>query len=187
MELDRLTLIGPRKRVKPSISPGDWQTLGRRSGNILRGGQRHPLIGGFASLWFKGTGNKESDFAKTIRELVTRENDFKHHRGPKTPYDFHQDTRELQGAIDKVLKELSVFVRYPRRLVQEVDIDWQTNKAVLNTLLYTGDHPGLRQEQVITSQPLSKDKLYIELSKDLWVPLYPLVTVEYCTQCGARE
>lgn len=169
------------------ISPGDWQSLGRRSGSVLRGDDQHPLIGRFASLWFKGRGTRESDFAKTLRDLGMRLNAFKHHRGPKTPHDFQQGTRELQVAIDKVLKELSVFVRYPMRLVQEVDIEWQTNKAVLNTLLYTGDHPGLRQEQVVTSQPLPKDKLYLQLSEDLWVPLYPLVTVDYCTQCGARE
>ena len=73
------------------------------------------------------------------------------------------------------------------RLVLDSDIDWKTNKTVLNTLVYVGDHPGLRQEKITVNKPLPKDKLYLELNEDTLVPLYPLISVHDCGSCKLRE
>jgi type I restriction enzyme M protein len=169
------------------ISPGDWQALGRDSARLMRPEANHPAVDGFASLWFKGRGSRESDFARMTRELVGLRNAYAHNRGPATPYEFERSSKELQESIDRVLRLLSLFVQYPLRFVQDLNIDWRTSEAVLRTLLYTGDHPGLRQELVTLPQSLPKDKLYLTLSEDVWVPMYPLVNVQYCPQCGSRE
>ena len=165
------------------ISFGDWQALGRKSARVMRQSQRHPAVDGFASLWFKGRGTRESDFASTTRNLVGLRNEAIH-RGPRTPYEFEQRGKELQKLIDGILKQLSLFIQYPLRLVHDMNIDWRTSEAVLRTFLYTGDHPGLRQELVTLSEPLPKGKLYLTVSEDVWVPLYPLINVQYCSQCG---
>ena len=72
----------------------------------------------------------------------------KHDRGPKTPYEFEKSGKQLQKIIDELLKGLSVLVQYPLRLVQDLNIDWRTSEVITRTLLYTGDHPGMRQEFV---------------------------------------
>jgi type I restriction enzyme M protein len=169
------------------ISPGDWQSLAYFAGRSIRGQRRYAVGDSFASLWFKGAGTKESDFAKTTKTLVELKNDFKHDRGPKTPHEFALASKELQDHLDTCYTQLSFFVKYPIRSVQSINIDWQTNKAILETLVYEGDHPGLRQERVEHSKPLTKDMLYLELDKDLWSPLYPHVSVQYCQSCKTRE
>ena len=58
---------------------------------------------------------------------------------------------------------------------------------MLDTLVYQGDHPGLRQEKNSYPVSLSKGKLYLELRSDTWVPLYPLMNVQYCPSCEIRE
>jgi hypothetical protein len=153
----------------------------------MRGQKRFAISDSFAALWFKGSGSKESDFARITKTLVKLKNDFKHDRGPKTPYEFGVSSKELQEHIDYCYSQLSFFVKYPIRLVQSIDIDWKTNNAILETLVYEGDHPGLRQEKVDHPKPLTKDILYLELDKNLWVPLYPHVSVQYCQSCKTQE
>jgi hypothetical protein len=53
--------------------------------------------------------------------------------------------------------------------------------------VYTGDHPGLRQERVTLAGAVSKDKLYMQVTNEEWVQLYPIISVQYCPSCKARE
>lgn len=78
-------------------------------------------------------------------------------------------------------------MQHPMRLVQDFDIDWKTRQTVLSTLVYVGDHPGLRQENILVSNPLPKDKLYLELRLGQLSALYPLISAQYCASCKARE
>jgi hypothetical protein len=50
-----------------------------------------------------------------------------------------------------------------------------------------GDHPGVRQEQVEYRSALPKNKLFMQVDKDNWVHLYPLMSVHFCPTCGFRE
>jgi len=169
------------------ISPGDWQSLALFAGRAVRGQRRYAIGDSFASLWFKGSGSKETEFASDTKKLVVLKNDFKHDRGPKTPYDFQLASEEIQTIIDFCYTQLSFLVRYPIRFVQSMDIDYLTKVAVLETLVYEGDHPGLRREQVYHPTPLSKNMLYLEIDKDLWTPFYPHISVHYCPSCKMRE
>ena len=176
-----------RKFFEGGISPGDWQSLAYFAGRLLRGQKRFAISNSFASLWFKGGGTKESDFAKVTKKLVELKNDFKHDRGPQTPHEFELSSKELQEYLDACYTQLSFYVKYPIRSVQSMNIEWQTNKAILETLVYQGDHPGLRQERLEHSKPLTKDMLYLELDKELWAPLYPHASIQYCPSCKTRE
>jgi len=176
-----------RKSFGGGISPGDWRSLAQFSGKSVRGQRRYAIGNSFAALWFKGSGSKETEFASNTQKLVELKNDFKHDRGPKTPHEFTLKSEEIQSIIDFCYIQLAFLVKYPIRLVQSIDVEYLTNIAMLETLVYEGDHPGLRREQVRHPKPLPKDMLYLEIDKDLWAPLYPHVSVQYCQSCKMRE
>jgi len=169
------------------ISPGDWQSIAQASGKVLLNQREFAVVESFASLWVKGKSNRESDFAKATKELVKLKNDYKHDRGPKTPEDFKMASSSLQEILEVGYEQLSFFVKNPIRLIQNLDVEWQTNEAILDTLVYVGDHQGLRQERVFYPTTLPKGKLFIEIQKDNWIPLYPNISVQYCPSCKFRE
>jgi type I restriction enzyme M protein len=169
------------------ISPGDWQDLASRVGAILRTNEQYAAVNSYTNLWFKGRGSKQSQFGRLIQNLVNRKNDFKHDRGPQTDYEYTEAVRVLGQDLKSCLQEMAFFVQHPIRLVQDADIDWRSNKSILSTLVYVGDHPGLRQEKITLGSPLPKDKLYLELKDELLLPLYPLISANYCTSCKTRE
>ena len=119
--------------------------------------------------------------------MVKAKNDFKHDRGPKSPQEYKQEAKALQVQIDLCYDAFSFFIRYPIRLIQEINVDWQTSQAIFDTLVYAGDHPGLRREKIIYPKTLPKDMLYLEIQKDKWIPLYPHMSVQYCPSCKIRE
>lgn len=169
------------------ISPGDWQDMASRSGAELRLVEQNVLIAAFISLWFKGRGTKQSQFARLLQELITKKNDFKHDRGPQAPNEYIEGTMALGQDLKACLQELALFVQHPMRFIEEADVDWRSRRAKLKTLVYVGDHPGLRRESISVSESLPKDKLYIEVNEGHLLPLYPLISVHYCSSCKTRE
>ncbi|MBV6391232.1 MAG: hypothetical protein KPEEDBHJ_00440 [Anaerolineales bacterium] len=182
-----ITSVMIRKSFGGGISPGDWRSLAQFSGKSIRAQRRYALGNSFAALWFKGSGSKETEFTSNTQKLVELKNDYKHDRGPKTPYDFAMKSEEIQIIIDFCYAQLAFLVKYPIRLVQSMDVEYLSNKAILETLVYEGDHPGLRREQVHHPKPLTKDILYLEVDRDFWAPLYPHISVQYCQSCKMRE
>lgn len=169
------------------ISPGDWQSMGHNAGVILLSNRELALVDSYASLWFRGSGRKESEFARATKELVRLKNDFKHDRGPTTTEEYEETSLQLEAALRECLGPLSFLIQHPVRLVQHIDRDWRTKRTIVDTLVYMGDHPGLRQERLTLEDMPSEDKLYLELEGEAWVSLYPLVSVQYCPSCKFRE
>ncbi len=173
---------------RSGMSPGHWLSIGQASARALRTTKNLSLAEGFASLWFKGAGKpKQTEFAQMLWTLVEEKNDLKHDRGPKTTHEYEQYATRLSERLEALFDGLSLFVQHPMRLVQHMDLDWKTSQFMLDTLSYTGDHPGLRREHVMSSVALPSGKLYIASSNEDWVPLYPLLSVQHCERCGARE
>jgi hypothetical protein len=172
---------------KGGISPGSWQDIAYHSGSSLRGNRAVAAVNSFASIWFRGSGRRASRFTELTQQIVRIKNDHKHDRGPKTPQEYKEAVRSMDKHLRQCLEPLAFFVQYPIRLVRRIDIDWRTGQCLLNTLVYAGDHPGLRQERAVLSEPLPCDKLYLELGTDQWMPLYPVISVEYCPSCKAHE
>jgi type I restriction-modification system DNA methylase subunit len=169
------------------ISPGHWRDMANRSATILRSNDRFAAIKSFASIWFKGKGSKQSDFGIWTQDLVNRKNDFKHDRGPQTPQEYSQEAKLLATELESCLKEIAFFVQYPTRYILETDTDWKTNQHTVNTLVYVGDHPGLRQERISVMAPLPREKLYLEIKENALISLYPLLSVHYCDSCKTKE
>jgi hypothetical protein len=168
------------------ISPGDWFDMGKQCAKSLHRKTSHIALEAFPSLWFKGKGTRESEFSKLLRDSVTRKNDYKHDRGPKTEAEHAKQASEFQKSLDAMFRNLSFFVQYPMRFVLKTEIDWQSNITV-ETLSYVGDHPGLRLETVEVDNVLADKKLYLHINRSLWIPLYPVITVADCEQCNFRE
>lgn len=172
---------------KGGISPGDWLRLGRSCAKLLQNNHKFAAIDSFVALWFKGRGQGASKFSITLDRLVKLKNDFKHDRGPKTENDYEVCVQEMQSILVYCYENLRFFVQYPIRMILSVDVHWHSQNAILETLNYTGDHPGLRQERCVVQKALPKNHLFLEITDEVWVPLYPLVCVEYCSACQTRE
>lgn len=169
------------------VSPGHWYQIAYHSAKFIKDNLHSAFSSSFSNLWFKGRGSSLSDFGKVLKKIIEWKNDFKHDRGPKTDYQYEEMVKELNHKLEFCYDKLSFFVQYPIRLVKDMDIDWETEKRILDTLVYKGDHPGLKQERVEHEQTLPKNKLYLETSDENWVNLYPLMSVRYCPQCENRE
>lgn len=169
------------------ISPGHWRSVAHHAGELMRSNRQLAAVDSFAALWFRGSGRRQSDFGGHLKTLVEIKNDYKHDRGPRTPQEYEQGTQELKYLLAQCLEQLAFFVQHPIRLIQSMDRPWGEDEFILETLAHVGDHPGLRHEQVRLAEPLSRDKLYLELTDQEWVPLYPLVSVQHCPACRTPE
>jgi len=169
------------------ISPGHWQQIAKQSAEALRSNSSTEFASAWASLWFKGRGSKESEFAELLGKLVKEKNDQKHNRGPKSRHAYETASRELSSRLVQALEPLAMLVAHPLRLIQGVDFDWRSETHSLKTLAYTGDHPGMKQETVVSPRALSRDHLYLHLADGEWVSLYPLISVHDCLDCKTRE
>jgi type I restriction enzyme M protein len=169
------------------ISPGHWQSIGSKTAALLRGKEQFAASTSYANIWFKGRGSKQSEFGAWTQELVKLKNDFKHDRGPQTINEYAAAVQKLTELLYQCMREMAFFVQHPMRLIEDTDIDWKTGRNLVNTLVYVGDHPGLRQERIRLSRAVPKGKLYFELKDETLIPLYPLISVQYCEPCKMRE
>jgi type I restriction enzyme M protein len=176
------------KNWQGGITPGKWRDLCAITAGLLRYDDNgNAVCDQYASLWFRGKSKKETDFAVLVRDLIGLKNDFKHDRGPKTPDDYQQAVNSIEISLRDCLKAISFFVQYPIFLVENIDLDWETRDINMDTLVFVGDHPGLRQEKIELNRPLSKGILYLDLNGLEFPDLYPLISVHYCPTCKMRE
>ena len=178
-----------REYWQGGINSGEWQSLSRDSAKAIRNDRQLAVMQSFGSIWFKGNGDKESEFAKGVGELVDKRNDFHHDRGPKIPDEFVQENEVLSQRLAQCLRSLSFVIGYPIRLVESMDEPWGMAQKELRCLQYVGDHPGLWKENISVPEDMSisQGKLYMELTEDNWLCLYPLISVHYCPMCKTRE
>ena len=189
-----LALIEPDRENLPvnlaecwrgGISPGHWETISNKSLDIIQHTVDDSFASVFRSLWRRG--NRESDFAQNIKYLINIKNDFKHDRGPRIEEEFKIACESLGQKLENCMAAISFFARYPTRLICNLDVVRGTSTVILDTLRYMGDHPGLTQEKVGFPTPLPRNTLYMELSQERWVSLFPFITVQLCPECHIRE
>lgn len=171
---------------------GNWRDLGYRSARAIRKhAAAHPVpavAADFAAMWFEGRGQQASAFYKeTTDRLGNLRNDEHHGRGPASDAEYERENDELRRLLDDVFAALAWTVAYPLRLVRHVSQDWERGTYVADTVLYTGDHPGLRSEQVPAPHMMPDGHLYLVADDDTWISLYPLVTVQFCPSCKRSE
>lgn len=179
---DRSAKIDP-KIWQGGVSPGHWRDLLRLSGACFADYDNVPLCKNLSGLKIA---DLKRPFGKSCELLVTTINDFKHHRGPRSERDYVDGCNQLLSGLRVCMESLSFLTRFPIRQVKDIDIN-RSGKIRLTCLRFMGDHPGFIQETLELGHPLPKDDLYIEVSEDTWVSLYPFLSVRSCPECKATE
>jgi type I restriction enzyme M protein len=162
------------------VSLGNWVAVCRNAAKALKAkaALASPAGNAFASMW-------NSRVERTLGNLVKMRNDDVHRRKQWSARDFVSASQGLEKGLQEILKESLFFVRHPIRLVEGHSIPWRAEGAIHQTLVYSGDHPSLRREEIWYPKALSEGHLYLELEPGSWLSLYPLLTVE--ERSGERQ
>jgi hypothetical protein len=166
------------------ISPGHWKDMIARCSKVLSSYKDHPLAAGIARL---NIGSEARGVGKDVQAIIRSKNDFKHDRGPTTETDIIAATREMSAILERLMISLGFFTEYPIRQVIDMNSGRHAATIALRCLVFAGDHPGLRHEEVKHSKPLTKGDLYLDLRNGVWVPLFPFITALNCPRCRVRE
>jgi hypothetical protein len=133
-----------------------------------------------------GTPEGKTRFGMAMQWLLDRRDDF-HHRdlpvGPET----EQLITHLKARLETCFAELSFLLPYELILVQDYDAIRHSERVRASCLVYSGDHPGCRRISKEYAGPLKKGDLYLVVSDEKWIPLYPFVAVLHCPRCKMRE
>jgi hypothetical protein len=166
------------------ISPGDWKDITARCSKIFAAYKDFPLASAIQRL---NIGSEKKGLGPKAKQLVEALNDFKHHRGPTVEEDYVKASKEVEAALVDAMERIAFFTEYPIRQVQDINVRRRSEKVDLKCLRYTGDHPGLPQEEVVFDRPLHKGDLFIDLGRQGWISLYPFITSMNCPNCKTRE
>ncbi len=161
------------------LSPGHWRKLLQKSCIILRNLEDVPLADDFSSLWFKGRGKKESDFAiNTDKHIVQMLNNFKHGRGPVNTHEYKDFGEKQAVLINKTLEDIEFLSQCEIVLINSIDTEWTTGNTTYNASLLRGDHPAFEKVVFESDERLSRDKLYIRHNHK-FISLYPFLSCLY--------
>lgn len=185
LEQDReATKIDPAEYWRAGISPGDWKDIIARCSKVFVTHKDNSLGMAIQRL---NIGSEKKGFGADIALLISAKNDFKHDRGPSTEEDFSEASEVVRAALGRSMGALAFFASHPIRQVLDINVDRRGDRCLLKCLRYTGDHPGLPQEEITLSAPLHRGDLFIELADQTWVTLYPFLTARTCPRCKVRE
>lgn len=154
-----------------SASLGHWVSLCRGAAKVLKRNGRSPAENAFAAMW-------TSKLDGTLSDLVSRRNDLSHRYKKRPRRELKALLENFEERLREVFRASSFFVRHPIRLVESLDKVWKKEEFVLNTLVYSGDHPSLRREEVRYPHSLPQGHLYLQCAPNDWLSLYPLLSVE---------
>ncbi|MFA2954356.1 hypothetical protein [Acinetobacter pittii] len=163
------------------ISPGDWRKILQLVCSALKDLEENLFIDDFTSLWFKGRGNKETEFAQnTLNHIVRKLNNFKHSRGPVNIHEYKDEGENQKKLLDNILEDLEFLSQCEIILIDNIDTEWSTGNILYTASLLKGDHPAFEKITFSTHKRLSKDKLYIRFH-DQFISLYPFLSCIYNT------
>ncbi|WP_394170333.1 N-6 DNA methylase [Saccharospirillum alexandrii] len=164
--------------VRRGLSPGDFQTILQKACKVLSS-VKEPIAQSFSQVWYKPGGKKESVFAKNAREsLVSKLNDYKHHRGPSNRHERKLVGEEQSRTLDKLLMHIEFISDCELIRIDKIDKQWRGDELMYSASMLKGDHPAFEKIQFSSEQNLSIDKLYIQHKSD-FICLYPMVSLAY--------
>jgi hypothetical protein len=180
-----VTLI--KERLSRGLSPGDWRTLLQESCRILRDLKDVPLADDFSAIWFKGTGKRESEFAKNTRQCVVEKlNDFKHGRGPSNTHEYELSGKKQIADINNLLEDLDFVSQCEMVVIDDIDTKWTTGETIDKASLLKGDHPAFETITFGANKSLSKEKLYLRFNTE-FISLYSFLSFSYNPQTKRKE
>jgi type I restriction-modification system DNA methylase subunit len=178
-----------RESLRSGISPGDWHSLLQKICLMLKTVECSPLAAEFASIWFRGRGRKESDFAIAAKkDIVERLNDFKHGRGPSNTHEYKTAGEEQRTRLNELLESLAFLSQCDLILINDIDVAWKSGETTYTCIvsLLKGDHPAFEKILFLTDKRVSKNKLYLRYGDEL-ICLHPLLSYLYNCQTKKPE
>ncbi|MGY5797049.1 N-6 DNA methylase [Rheinheimera faecalis] len=164
--------------VRRGVSPGDFQMILQKACKLLSSVEE-PIAQSFSQVWYKPGGKKESVFAKNAREnLVSKLNDYKHHRGPSNRHERKLGGEEQSKTLDELLMHIEFISDCELIRIDKIDKQWRGDELVYSASMLKGDHPAFEKIQFSSEQNLSIDKLYIQYKSD-FICLYPMISLVY--------
>ena len=148
---------------------GSWKDCCRRVSKFCRG-RSTPVAASFANIW---PGKLEPIFDK----LKERRDADAHRRGPRSKADFRNAVEEVGILLREAIENTLFLAQHPIRLVESHSAIWNDTDLLHRTLMYRGDHPGLAREELKFNRALPEGHLYLELEPQIWLSLYPLLSV----------
>ncbi|WP_171250681.1 hypothetical protein, partial [Acinetobacter pittii] len=90
--------------------------------SALKDLEENLFIDDFTSLWFKGRGNKETEFAQnTLNHIVRKLNNFKHSRGPVNIHEYKDEGENQKKLLDNILEDLEFLSQCEIILIDNID------------------------------------------------------------------
>lgn len=170
------------------ISFGNWRDIAFLSAKELRKQGTSGFSSDYASIWFQGSaGSKTSEFFNVANKIVEKRNDSRHGRGPNSKVEFQEHVADLEEMVNHAYKSIDFLIRYPLHLVERISKPFREDGFDVESLEYMGDHPGMQHKEKRLPESVSEGLLYIEVSQQRWIPLYPMVSVHHCPKCKRRE
>jgi hypothetical protein len=164
--------------VRRGVSPGDFQAILQKACKLLSS-VKEPIAQSFSQVWYKPGGKKESVFAKNTREnLVSKLNDYKHHRGPSNRHERQIGGEEQSKTLDELMMHIEFISDCELIRIDKIDKQWRGDELIYSASMLKGDHPAFEKIQFSSEQNLSIDKLYIQYKSD-FICLYPIVSLAY--------
>ncbi|WP_286297671.1 type I restriction-modification system subunit M/S [Vibrio apostichopi] len=161
------------------LSPGHWRQILKKSCTVLRSVEDAPLAEDFSSMWFKGRGKKESEFAtSTNKHIVEPLNNFKHGRGPVNSHEYKELGKKQTVVISRLLEEVEFLSQCEIVLIDSIDTEWATGNTTYSASLLRGDHPAFESIVFESDERLSREKLYIRHNSK-FISLYPFLSCLY--------
>ena len=175
-----------QSHIDRGVSPGDFQSILQKSCKLLSSVEE-PVAQSFSQVWYKPGGKKESDFAKEAREnLVTKLNDYKHHRGPSNRHERKMSGEAQTKNLDKLLKHIEFISDCSLMRIDNIDKRWRSDVLMYSASLLKGDHPAFERVQFSSEENLSVDTLYIQHKSD-FICLYPMISLVYNPKTRKEE
>lgn len=172
--------------ITRGVSPGDLQTTLQKTCKLLAGVE-NSMVQSFSQVWYKSGGKKESVFAKDSRDkLVSKLNDYKHHRGPANKHERKLGGDSQAKILESMLTHIEFLSDWDIIRIDEIDKRWRNDELEYSASLLKGDHPAFEQIRFSSKHNLSLDKLYIRHGTD-FICLYPLISLAYNPQTRHEE
>ncbi len=172
--------------IAMGVSMGHWRELIRKCTVAWKNSSIKDVPLAKDILGLKIEHIDKSPFGKSVEQLIRARNDFAHHRGPTAESEIEKENGRLAGLLNECISQTAFLCNYQIRIVRSIDV-LPSGVIKMICLKAVGDHPALRQEELLLNRGFPKGHLILDAGNSNWISLYPFITQDICSSCGIME